>query len=269
MSRSESSPSTRRAVVIVYATCVLALLGVLSLLLLDSADSALDANFSLVSTQLARYAADSGLEYAIAAVDAELSNNANGFRGPWQTVDYSPPAYVGWMDPAGTEEAGGTKNHVHNLTPASVALHGAKWDLPAGPTLGASGNDVEVVASRFQLSFFISMMSSLNPLNDPADRALSYQNTFNRVMSNQNAVFAIRSRGICRSGKDPQPANPSTLLVGYATAVAVVRIGSLRPNGMPRIERLTYELLPGNTPAFSRGPTAQWDQPFPALALAH
>ena len=274
----------RRGIVIVYATAVLALLGILAVVVLDSGEPAMDADLSLVTTQLARYAADSGIEYALAVVDHELSKNARGFISPWADPTYTVPAYAQWLDPANGE------GHV-DLTPAflavppGIAAHGAKWNDPSGtPVLGTPAapvgpHDVENRASRFQLSADITLTSSVNPTYDLTDHSLSYGNVNLRVMFNQDAIFAVRSRGICRAGNDKTSVgSPTTMLQGYAVAVQKFRVGSLRQNNQPRLDRIQYELLPMDGPAnMNRTPAAgnaQWTftagpAGFPAPVLLH
>lgn len=271
-----------RGVVILYATIAVGMLGVLGTTMSDGSQAAVDAVQASLFTQMARYAAESGIETAIAALDAHLSAPCAGLLAydpisgkliPVSTSSRNPMcdnAYafepcrtagglhtIGWADAEpGTDEEkcivgddGGAKTSVkvYEMSPPG-------WQTPDPvPLLSGPEGDRERIAQRFITSFTITMAPTFN-----------YRNAKRRYDKGGFATFAIRSRGMVRAGKDPENAT-GRQLVGQAVLVAKVRVGegcvgTLSGDYHSRIERISMDLVP----AYDRP-----GMPLPAVKLPH
>lgn len=262
-----------RGVVILYATIALAMLGVMGTSMNDGSQSTIDAVQSSTYVQLARYVAESGIEYAISAMNWHLVQDCPTFDPVTLTprdarlnpacagTSFEPcigdnALSVGWADPAGRAPdfekvcANGTlRNEEILLTDDDYG----KVPLPFTPA-GAEA-DVQTTAAKYAMSFRLNATPAFNTLN-------VYNRIFHSIPARQ-AIFQIRSRGMVRGGRDPN--NPlAPMLLGHCTLVAKVRIGSAdctangQRGGHARVQRICLDIVPNTDNDRPRNPALDY-----------
>lgn len=221
--------------IVLYLLCVMALIGVMGVSLLDTSSVHLAATKTQVYRQLARYVADSGLEYAVAVMNRELQRNPGPFQDddpghPESPYTPGPPPFpIPWLRADPAQEVAGSE----------LTLGPARW--MAGPPVVNAG---EEIASRYRMMF-----------------ALAVQPTFDYTTVRQQMdvgivpQFRIRCRGLVRGEADPitRVGSPNArILLGHSIAYLTVRVRMRRYDLnrclAPMIERVCYDLDPGNPP---------------------
>lgn len=276
-------PARYRGIVILYATIALAMLGVLGVSLTDGSQSTMDAVQSSTYAQLARYAAESGIEYACSAMDSHLVQSCPTFdpsKIPPISNDRLNPACagasfnpcsasnaqsVGWAFPGGQPgdpeqicPDGTLKNSQQNLSPNG-------WGTDTPTLVATTESDVERCAARYAMSFRLACSPTFNS-----------NNVYNRIFNSSppvQAIFHIRARGMVRGGADPNnPGEP--LLLGHCTLVAKVRVGSAncttpgQLGGRARIQRISMDIVPNASNDRPRDPAIDYE-PFPTVTQPH
>jgi hypothetical protein len=274
-----------RGVVILYATIAVGMLGVLGSTMSDGSQATVDAVQASVFNQLARYAAESGIEVGIAALNAHLAMDqprpepvAGGTFTFLNTPNRTPMADSTQFDPCVFSNGaftiawagGGTENRCANGTGKGLLkLHPPGWDVPnPGVTTSGPEADRERIAQRYVASFQLSMSPAFTRFN-----------VFKRLNNDMDAVFALRSRGMIRGGADPDNAG-SLMLIGHAILVAKIRVGGQPCNrNHGRIERISMDLVPAYDrpgpaypppgPGTIAGHAAESGSVLPAVSLPH
>lgn len=288
MIRPIKTPGPVRGVVILYATIAIAMLGVMGSSLTDGSQATIDAVQSSVYSQMARYAAESGIEYAISALDSHLVQ-------PCPTITVGPPltisndrlnpaclgtsffpctpanaTSVGWADPAFALVPPVNDSELNcpggTIKNAQIVLAPAGWGTNTPTLVGGPEAEAERTAARYEMGFRLAM----SPRFDS-------QNVGARLFASDppvQAIFHIRSRGIVRGGVDPTIPG-GVFLLGHCTLVAKVRIGTApctstsatAVGGKARVQRISMDIVPST--ANDRPRTVVDYAPFPPVSQLH
>lgn len=229
-------PRSRKGFLIIFAACLLALLAIIGGSLVDSQDAALGTLMNESFVDLARYAADSGIEYGLGVIESEINSSDFSSAPPRLTGPMSDPGYdpvdpMDWVVHDGVGEA----------QFATFPFYPPAWD--AAQPVDADG----FCASRYRLQAHLALYPTLSFTNmrerfedpDPTKR---------------DAVFSLRSRGEVRGGRDPNASilSPTAIqLLSHSIVICTFRvtpappIGSCRDNRQLRgkIEILNYDLV--------------------------
>lgn len=223
---------------LIFAACLLALLAIVGTSLVNSQDAALGTLVNEGLVDLARYAADSGVEYGLGVVEAEIndadfSTTPPILQGPMSDPGYEPIQTLEWM--------------VHDMAgearDADIPFFPRAWNDPANIPTDRDG----YCASRYRLQASLALYPTL-----------SYKNLRERfedpIAANRDAVFFLRSRGEVRGGRDPNAgilAPDAVQLLAHSIVVCTFRVvpappvTTCRDNRQLRgkVEVLNYDLV--------------------------
>lgn len=210
----------RVGLVIIYVLCTLALVALLARHLMGTQESALKSVMRMAFIQMARHAADSGIEHAMAVLDHELSSPADT-TGPYLDPTYDPSAR-GFPWATDTRAAG------QEAVGSTIAFFPSRW------TSGAKPPAAEFIASRHRLESHLAMWPTFD-----------FTNVREKLNAGEEAEFFIRSRGEVRAEPDTARGAGAFVLMAHAVVIQKIRIGNVQScNGRPRVERVIWQLDP-------------------------
>lgn len=206
--RAAHDGATRhRGLVIMYAIGTLVLVASVVGAMLDTSILELDLAKRRLYLQMARMAADSGIEYGMGVIDHELAllPTFTDAGGPWYNPDYAPPlsALFNWMRADTLLVGGETNPEVLEATPVRLTQR---------PLVGTSGT---VIITQFQLALWPE-------LNYTTARMATVDDT-------DPTLFHLRSRGEIIIDPDPTDAVPGDIM---AQATVVQTFMVLGPTGV-------------------------------------
>ena len=234
-----SEPTRRRAFVMVYAVGTLVLVSSLALSLIESTGADVDVCKQRMYMVLARSAAESGIEYAMAFVTRQLgkgfdpSNNVKG--GPWTDPNFDGGAGANSV----FEPGAGTivypwfyavRASQKPLNPNFTTINSQAEGFPVRlHQIDLSGNPVAGAPIAQVMQFQISMTP------EP-----TYQNVHNNTINDLPTNFTIRSRGEVLQNLG---AGPVVLASAYVMQTFMVPRADTCPNA-PRPLRQVFDREP-------------------------
>jgi len=210
----------RAGFIILYALGTMVLVATLANVMVDSSVAEIETAKRHQYLNLARVAAESGIEYGLSVLNRELAGSIAGV-GPWSSPGYDPP--INWMKATDLMAAGEADVTVLEARPVTTTP--LMW--------GGEGN---IGAPRLTTQSQLVLWPSF-----------TYRNV--KLATSDSGVptlFHLRARGEVIYDPNPADAIPGTLL-GSAYVVQTFMVPGISLTcAQPFIRRLVWELEPDN-----------------------